>query len=93
MIEKLQAVNTYVLISRDESETETSGGLILPDQAQIKPAMGKILSVGQMVTDDRIKAGRKALFNRHVGFDIEVEDGVVTVLQGGADNSQIIAVL
>lgn len=93
MIEKLQAVNTYVLVSRDEAETETSGGLILPDQAQIKPAMGKILSIGQAVTDERIEVGRKALFNRHVGFDIELEDGVVTVLQGGVDNSQIIAVV
>lgn len=93
MIEKLEAVNTFVLIKRDEADTETSGGLILPDQAQVKPAMGKILSVGQMVLDKRIKVGKKALFNKHVGVDIELGDETVTVLMGGPDNSQIIAVL
>lgn len=92
MIRKLEAVNTYVLIIRDEAEEEI-GGLILPDQARMKPATGEIISVGQMVTDKKIKVGKKALFNKNVGTDIELGGETVTVLQGGFENSQIIAIL
>lgn len=92
MIEKLQAVNTYVLIIRDEAE-ETIGELVLPDQAKVKPATGTILSVGEAVTDKKIVAGKKALFNKNAGVDIELKDGTVTVLHGGERDSQIIAVI
>lgn len=94
MIRKLEAVNTFVLIIRDEAEsTLGDSDLVLPDQARVKPAMGEIISVGQMVIDKKIKVGKKALFNKNVGVDIELSGEVVTVLQGGAENSQIIAVV
>ncbi len=92
MIEKLQAVNTYVLIIRDE-EVDEIGGLIIPDQARVKPATGIIISVGEEVSDKRIEIGKKALFNKNVGVDITLGEETVTVLHGGKENSQIIAIL
>lgn len=92
MINQLQAVNTYVLIIRDEAESEI-GGLILPDQARLKPATGQIISVGEKVTDSKIVVGKKALFNKNVGVDIDLFGETVTVLHGGEKDSQIIAVI
>ena len=92
MIKELQAVNTYVLVIRDEVEEEING-LYLPDQAKVKPARGEIISVGESVTDKSIQVGKKALWNKNTGFEIDFPDGTVTVLNGGDRDSNIIAVL
>ena len=92
MIENLEAVNAYVLVIRDEAE-ETIGELFLPDQAKIKPATGRIISVGKLVPDDTIKVDRKAVFNKNNGFDIEIGGEVITVLYAGADSSHVLAVI
>lgn len=88
MIKDLQAVGQNILIIRDEKQTETKG-FVIPDNAKKKPHTGKIISVGALVLDKKLKVNKKAVFNQSVGFDLEFEDGIVTVL----DQSQIIAVI
>lgn len=70
----IQATNNFVLIIRDEAESET-GGLIIPDQGKVKPHVGTIFSVGKLTKDPDIKAGKgkKCLFHQHVGFTIDYE--------------------
>jgi len=92
MIEKIQATNTFVLVVRDEIKNEI-GGLSIPDSAKKKPSMGTIISVGWDVSDKRIVKGKKAVFNQNTGFDIELENEIFTVLRGGKEDSQIIAVI
>jgi len=89
---KLQAVNAFVIVKRDDAEAEI-GGLLLPDQAQVKPAQGEILSVGQMVLDTEIKVGKKAFWNKQMGWEMEVDGEAVTVLLALPDNSHILAVV
>ena len=43
---KLQPLGDRVVVKRNESETVTSGGIVLPDTAKDKPTRGKVLSVG-----------------------------------------------
>ena len=43
---KLQPLGDRVVVERDESETVTAGGIVLPDTAKDKPTRGKIVSVG-----------------------------------------------
>ncbi len=43
---QLQPLGDRVVVSRDESEETTAGGIVLPDSAQDQPARGKVLSVG-----------------------------------------------
>ena len=73
------AVGNHVFVQRDESESERNG-LIVPDQAKKKPNTGTILSVGKKVIDKGIQTGRKAAWNAHVGYDMEIDGNVVTVL-------------
>lgn len=77
----IQAVNNFVFVIRDESETETSG-FILPDQAQEKQHRGTIYSVGDLVEDKKIKEGKKCLFHKGNGFDVEHEGQVYLVIEG-----------
>ena len=92
MTAKIQATNTFVLVIRDEVKTEM-GGLSIPDSAKKKPSIGTIISVGWDVSDKRILKGKKAVFNLNAGFEIELENETFTVLRGGKEDSQIIAVI
>lgn len=92
MIEKLEAINDVVLVIREKAETE-KGGLVIPDAAKKKPHRAKIISVGAMVIDKKVKVGKIAVFNQHSGFPLDFPDGEVYVLRCGQLASEIIAVL
>ena len=44
---KLQPLGDRVVVEREESESKTAGGILLPDAAKDKPARGVIVSVGE----------------------------------------------
>lgn len=89
MIEKLQAVNEFIFIIKDEAET-SYGGLQLPETSEKKPNTGEIISVGSNVMDKNVKKGRKAIFNKQVGSTIDIFEKEITVLNG---NTQLLGVL
>ena len=71
----LQPLEDRVLIEpMEETETKTSGGIIIPDTAKEKPRMGIVKSVG---TDEKlqkiVKAGDKVLYGKYSGDEIELE--------------------
>lgn len=77
----IKAVNNFVWIVRDETPADESD-FILPDIGREKPHQGTIYSVGSLVKDREIKAGRgkKALFHKGVGMEIPYDDKVYLVL-------------
>lgn len=81
---KIEATNDFVFIIRDEAEKETMG-LIIPGQGQEKPSHGTIHSVGDLVQDKKIKQGKgkKAIFHKGNGFDIDYEGQTYLVIEGG----------
>lgn len=78
-----QATNNFVWIIRDDTNTETAG-LILPDSGKEKPSQGVIFSVGENVTDKKIKNGKnkKCIFFRNNGMEIDFEGQTYLVLEG-----------
>ncbi len=65
---KLQPRGDRVVIEREESETLTAGGIVLPDTAKDKPARGKVVSVGE---------GRRLESGKRVPLQVKVGDRVV----------------
>ncbi|MFH0937325.1 MAG: co-chaperone GroES [Candidatus Daviesbacteria bacterium] len=70
----------YVLVEPAEAETTTSSGIILPETAQEKPAMGKVLSCGedQILENGKtlscpVKVGDKVYYKKWGGDEIKVE--------------------
>ena len=53
-----------VLLRRLESESKTSGGIIIPDTAKEKPAQAEVVSVGTGVRDEEVPASRNARTRR-----------------------------
>jgi len=76
---KVQATNNFVFIIRDEIETEKAG-LVIPGVGREKPHQGIIYSVGELTKDRKIKAGKRAIYHKGVGFSIEVDEQEYLVL-------------
>ncbi|MEN6559032.1 MAG: co-chaperone GroES [Thermoguttaceae bacterium] len=71
---KLQPLGDRVVVEREESETMTAGGIVLPDSAKDKPTRGKIVSVGDGRLSDcgvrcplQVKVGDRVLFSSYAG--------------------------
>jgi chaperonin GroES len=69
---KLRPLQDRILVQRVEEETQTKGGIIIPDTAKEKPAEGKVTAVGNgKVGDDgkrvamEIKVGNRILFGKY----------------------------
>jgi chaperonin GroES len=85
---KIQPLGDRVVIRRDESEDRTSGGIVLPDSAQDKPARGRVISVGDgRLLDDgtrsqlQVKAGDRVLFSSYAGEAITIGDEEFLLMQ------------
>jgi chaperonin GroES len=76
---KLQPLADRVVVEREESESVTAGGIVLPDSAKDKPARGKIVSVGdgRLMKDGsrtplQVKVGDRVLFSSYAGEGFKV---------------------
>ena len=68
-----------VVVRRVENDEKTSGGLIIPDSAQEKPAEGEVVSVGNGAIDEignrmpmDVKAGDRILFGKWSGTEVKI---------------------
>jgi chaperonin GroES len=78
---KLQPLGDRVVIEREESESVTAGGIVLPDSAKDKPARGKVLSVGDGRLSKsgsrialQVKVGDRVLFSSYAGDTFKMGD-------------------
>ena len=78
---QLQPLGDRVVIEREESETMTAGGIVLPDSAKDKPTRGKVISVGEGRLNKegkrvplQIKVGDRVLFTSYAGEQFKLGD-------------------
>ncbi len=76
---QIQPLGDRVVIEREEGESKTSGGILLPDSAKEKPKRGKIVSVGtgRMLADGTrvdlaVKVGDRVLFTSYAGDEFKL---------------------
>ena len=77
----LQPLGDKVVVSRDESEEVTAGGIYLPDAAKDKPSRGTIMAIGTgKLLDDgtrgqmQVKKGDRVLFTSYAPEPITIDD-------------------
>ena len=93
---KIKPIREYVVIRRLESESKTSGGLIIPDTAKEKPVQGIVVGVGEGKIDDNgqlvkpvVKEGDKVLFTKWSGTEVKIDGETLIVMK----ESDIIAII
>jgi len=62
-------------------KTSTSAGLLIPDMAQDPQGYGKVLSVGDLITDTPIKVGDILVFHTRAGMDLIHDKKVLKCLK------------
>ena len=80
-------LHNYVLLNREEEETKTAGGIIIPDTAKEKPVRGRVVAVGDGAYENgqkipmSVKIGDVVLFAKWASSVNEVKiDGTDYVL-------------
>ncbi|MGA2032365.1 MAG: co-chaperone GroES [Thermoguttaceae bacterium] len=78
---QIQPIGDRVVVEREESESVTAGGIVLPDIAKDKPTRGKIISVGDgrpkkdgTRTPLQVKVGDRVLFTSYAGEQFKLGD-------------------
>ncbi len=78
---KIVPLGDKVVVKRQEAETTTSGGIVLPDSAQDKPQRGEVIAIGDgHVKSDgtkiplTVKEGDRVLFSAYGGDEIKLGD-------------------
>ena len=85
---KVRPLADRVVIEAREKETQTAGGIFIPDTAdKDKPIRGTILAVGQGRFVDgklqplQVKVGDEVLFGKYAGTAIKLEDEEFLVMR------------
>jgi len=78
---RLQPLGDRVVVRREEGESRTAGGIVLPDSAKEKPSRGVIEAVGNGKLLDngsrgtlQVKPGDRVLFSAWAGETFKVSD-------------------
>lgn len=76
---KIQPLSDRVVIELLEEETQTSGGIFIPDSAREKPMKGKVIAVGAGRTLDNgtkeamtVKENDIVLFTKYGGTELKM---------------------
>lgn len=85
---KLNPLHDRVVVKRIEADTQTSGGIIIPDNVAEKPDQGIVLAVGAgRRTEDGVlvpmslAVGDQVLFGKNNGEQVKIEGEDLLVLK------------
>jgi chaperonin GroES len=84
-----------ILVKPSEAETQTSGGIFIPDSAKQKPQEGEVIAVGPgRVLDDgsrsamTVSIGDKVVYSKYGGTELKLDGQEYMIL----DEDQIYAI-
>ena len=93
---KVVPLGDKVVVKRLDAEETTSGGIVLPDSAQKKPAEGRILSVGDGIllkdgrrAEPQVNEGDRVMFSSYAGTEVSVDGQELLIM----NESDILAVI
>ena len=93
---KVIPIGDNIVVQRIDAQETTSGGIVLPDSAQEKPAEGRILSVGDgralsdgSRAESQVSEGDRVLFSSYAGTDINIDGEDLLIMS----ESDVLAVI
>lgn len=85
---RLRPLSDRVILRRDDAESVSEGGIVIPDVAKEIPARGTIVAVGPGKRNDRgeftplsVEVGDKVLFAKYAGEKVEHDGEELTMLR------------
>ena len=85
---KFRPLHDRVALRRVDSESKTSGGIIIPDTAAEKPQQGEVISVGPGTRGEdgkivplEVKRGDRVLFGKWSGTEVKIDDAELLIMK------------
>lgn len=69
-----------LLVKQEDATKTTKGGIVLPDNAALKPLRGKIVNLSKTI-DDELHIGDEILFDRYAGTLVVIDDEEYLVMK------------
>jgi len=70
-----------MLVKREDADTQTKGGIVLPEVSKEVPRCGKVIKVGTgrrfddgIIYPMTVKKGDRVIFSRYAGTEVILED-------------------
>ncbi len=90
-MKKIRPLHDRVVIRREDEETKSLGGIVLPGSAQEKPARGEVVAVGsgRILENGEarpldLKVGDKVIFGQYSGSSVKL-DGKELLIMGESE--------
>jgi chaperonin GroES len=87
---KFRPLHDRVALRRVDTESKTSGGIIIPDTAAEKPQQGEIVAVGPGARGDDgkivpldLKKGDRVLFGKWSGNEVKIDGAELLIMKEG----------
>ena len=84
----IDPLSDRVVVTPEDAEEKTASGIILPDTAQEKPQMGKIVAAGPGKVSDNgnvvkmsVQQGDKVLYGKYSGTEITLDGTEVLIMR------------
>jgi chaperonin GroES len=84
---KIRPLQDRVIVKRNEEETKTAGGIVLPGSAAEKPSQGEVVAVGPGKPLDNgsvrkidLKPGDKVVFGKYASNTVKIGDEELLIL-------------
>ena len=84
---KIRPLLDKVVLEPLEAEEKTASGILLPNSAQEKPSMAKVVAVGEGGVVDGcevkmlLKPGDKVLYSKYAGSEVKIENEEYIVIK------------
>lgn len=83
----IRPLHDRVVIRREEEETKTAGGIVLPGSAAEKPARGEVIAAGKGKVADNgdvrpldVKVGDSVIFGQYAGSTVKLDGEELLVM-------------
>ncbi|MFQ3620866.1 MAG: co-chaperone GroES [Spirochaetales bacterium] len=70
---KLQPLGDRVLLKVEEGEQKTASGLYIPQTAQEKTQIGKVIAVGDDKEAIKVKVNDRVMYDKYAGTSVKIE--------------------
>ena len=70
---KVKPIGDRVLLSIEEVEEKTKGGLYIPQTAQEKTQTGAVVAVGDDKDVITVKKGDKVMYDKYAGTNVQID--------------------
>lgn len=84
----IRPLGDRIVVRRLEEETQTAGGIYIPDSATEKPSEGEVIAIGKGRLTDKgdaiameLKVGDKVIFGKYSGSEIKVDNETLLIMR------------